>query len=122
LATAEILDRWQKSEFELLVSLDTLFEYAEKLLSHGVAATEVEAFLTSLAVHAELVTVAFFHFRHYLVDPEDVMFLLCDINGRASHLVSYDNHLRSLRSFYERELKIFEPLESLAECRAANPD
>jgi predicted nucleic acid-binding protein len=63
--TAEILDRWQRREFELLVSLDTLSEYAEKLLSHGVAAPEVEAFLTTLAVHAELVTVAFFHFRHY---------------------------------------------------------
>jgi len=118
--TAEILDRWQSHEFELLVSLDTLSEYAEKLLSHGVSASEVEAFLTTLAVHAKLVTVAFFHFRHYPVDPDDVMFLLCAINGRATHLVSYDNHLRSLSSFYESELKICEPLEFLAECRAAN--
>jgi putative PIN family toxin of toxin-antitoxin system len=118
--TAEILDRWQRREFELLVTLDTLSEYAEKLLSHGVAASEVEAFLTTLAVQAELVSVAFFHFRHYPVDPDDVMFLLCAINGRASHLVSYDNHLRTLRSFDERELKICEPLEFLAECRAVN--
>ncbi len=118
--TAEILDRWQKREFELLVSLDTLTEYAEKLLSHGVAAPEVEAFLTTLALHAELVTVAFFHFRHNPIDPDDVMFLLCAINGRASHLVSYDSHLRNLRSFYEKELKICEPLEFLAECRAEN--
>jgi predicted nucleic acid-binding protein len=50
-----------------------------------------------------------------------VMFLLCAINGRASHLVSYDNHLRSLRPFYESELKICEPLEFLAECREVNP-
>jgi predicted nucleic acid-binding protein len=48
------------------------------------------------------------------------MFLLCAINGRASHLVSYDNHLRSLRSFYERELQICEPLEFLEECRVVN--
>ena len=47
--TAEILDRWQKREFELLVSLDTLSEYAEKLLSHGVAAPEVEADKMKLA-------------------------------------------------------------------------
>ncbi len=120
--SAEILDRWQRREFELLVSLDTLSEHAEKLLAHGVPASEVEAFLTTLAVHAELVTVAFFHFRHYPVDADDVMFLLCAINGRASHLVSYDNHLRSLRSFYESELKICEPLEFLGECRAANPE
>ena len=41
--TAEILDRWQRREFQLLVSLDTLSEYAEKLLSHGVAASEADA-------------------------------------------------------------------------------
>jgi putative PIN family toxin of toxin-antitoxin system len=118
--TSEILDRWQRREFELLVTIDTLSEYAEKLLSHGVSPSEVEAFLTTLAIHAQLVTVAFFHFRHYPVDPDDVMFLLCAINGRASHLVSYDNHLRSLRSFYESELIICEPLEFLAACRIAN--
>jgi predicted nucleic acid-binding protein len=77
--------------------------------------------LTTFAVHAELVTVGFFHFRHYPVDPDDVMFLLRAINGRASHLVSYDNHLRSLRSFYESELKICEPLKFLASCREVNP-
>ena len=81
----------------------------------------MEAFLTTLAVHAELVTVGFFHFRHYPVDPGDVMFLLCAMNGRARHLVSYDNHLRSLRPFSESELKICEPLEFLAECRGVNP-
>ena len=33
---AEILDRWQRREFVVLYSLDTLAEYAEKLLSRGV--------------------------------------------------------------------------------------
>ena len=31
----ENLDRWQRREFQLLVRLDTLSEYAEKLRSHG---------------------------------------------------------------------------------------
>jgi len=108
-------------EFALLVSLDTLSEYAEKLLSHGIPSPDVEAFITNLAIHAELVSVAFFHFRHYPVDPEDVMFLLCAVNGQASHLISYDIHLGALRSFYKTELKICEPLEFLADCRMANP-
>ena len=108
-------------EFALLVSLDTLSEYAEKLLSHGIPSPDVEAFITNLAIHAELVSVAFFHFRHYPVDPEDVRFLLCAVNGQASHLISYDIHLGALRSFYETELKICEPLEFLADCRMANP-
>jgi putative PIN family toxin of toxin-antitoxin system len=119
--TAEILDRWQRREFTVLVSLDTLSEYAEKLLAHGVPSHDVEAFITNLAIHAELVSVAFFHFRHYPVDPDDVMFLLCAINGHASHLVSYDKHLGALRSFCESELKICEPIEFLADCRIANP-
>lgn len=45
------------------------------------------------------------------------MFLLCAINGGASHLVSYDDHLLSLRPFYEAELAICEPVEFLGDCR-----
>jgi putative PIN family toxin of toxin-antitoxin system len=115
--TAEILDRWQRREFTFLVSLDTLSEYAEKLLSLGVSSHDAESFITNLAIHAELVSVAFFHVRHYPVDPDDVMFLLCAINGHASHLVSYDNHLIALRPLYKKELKICEPIEFLEDCR-----
>ena len=70
----EIMDRWQRREFVFLYSLDTLAEYAEKLLEHGIPAAEVEAFMHSLARHGELVSVEFFHFRHYPVDADDVMF------------------------------------------------
>ena len=59
-----------------------------------------------------------FHFRHYPVDGDDVMFLLCAMNGTASHLVSYDRHLLALRTFYEDELLICEPLEFLRALRA----
>ena len=117
----EIMDRWQRREFVFLHSLDTLAEYAGKLLEHGIPATEVEEFMHSLARHGELVSVEFFHFRHYPVDPDDVMFLLCAINGNASHLVSYDGHLLSLRPFYADEVTICEPLEFLTACRAAVP-
>ncbi len=117
----EILDRWQRREFVFLCSLDTLAEYAEKLLEHGIPEAEVEAFIESLARHGELVAVVFFHFRHYPVDPDDIMFLLCAINGVASHLVSYDDHLLSLRHFYANEIKICEPVEFLKDCRTAMP-
>jgi len=116
---AEILDRWQRREFTFLFSLDTLAEYAEKLLQKGIPAADVQTFVNSLARHGECVTVAVFHFRHYPVDPDDVMFLLCAINGAASHLVSYDSHLLSLRHFYASDLEICEPLRFLADCRLA---
>lgn len=114
---AEILARWRRREFCFLYSPDTLAEYAEKLLEHGIPAVEIEEFIRLLARHGEEVSIVFFHFRHYPVDPDDVMFLLCAINGRASHLVSYDDHLLSLRLFYSNELTICQPLEFLTDCR-----
>ena len=115
----EILDRWQRREFAVLLSLDTLAEYAEKLLEHGISASEVETFLRLLARHATHITISFFHFRHYPVDPEDVMFLLCAMNGQATHLVSYDEHLLALAPFYSPSLEICLPLQFLTDCRNA---
>ena len=117
--TAEILDRWQRREFVFLYSLDTLAEYAEKLLTHDLPPSDVAAFIRLVARHGELVPVVVFHFRHYPVDPEDVMFLLCAINGRATHLVSYDGHLLALRPYYAGEVTICPPVEFLTECRQA---
>jgi predicted nucleic acid-binding protein len=119
--TVEILDRWKRREFRFLYSLDTLAEYAEKLLTSGIPAAEVAAFIRLVARHGELVPIVFFHFRHYPVDAEDVMFLLCTINGRGTHLVSYDAHLLALRPYYLGELTICEPIEFLTECRSAHP-
>ena len=113
----EISERWQRREFIFLHSLDTLAEYAEKLLQHGIPAIEVEAFLRRISRHGELVSIRVFHFRHYPVDPDDVMFLLCAVNGHASHLVSYDEHLLALRLFYSAEFTVCRPLEFLVSCR-----
>ena len=113
----EILNRWRRREFVSLFTLDTLAEYAEKLLERGIPVAEVNDFIHSFARHGERVTVAYFHFRHYPVDADDIMFLLCAINGNASHLVSYDEHLLSLRPFYENEVTICLPLEFLADGR-----
>lgn len=116
---AEILSRWRRREFVFCYSLDTLAEYTEKLLEHGIPEAEVEAFVRLLARHGEAVPIIFFHFRHYPVDPDDVMFLLCAINGIATHLVSYDGHLLALKHFYAGDLTICEPVDFLATCRAA---
>lgn len=120
--TAEILDRWQKGEFVFLYSLDTLAEYAEKLLARGISLSEVEGFIRLLARLGEIVLIVFFHFRHYPVDSDDVMFLLCAINGEATHLVSYDGHLLSLRPYYAEEMTICQPLEFLTACRESHPE
>ncbi|HEV7406470.1 MAG TPA: PIN domain-containing protein [Chthoniobacteraceae bacterium] len=115
--TAEILDRWQRRDFTFLYTHDVIAEYAEKLLATGVPAFETAAFLRLLARHGEFIVIAFFHLRHYPADADDIMFLLCALNGRATHLVSYDPHLLTLRPFYDGEVIICAPVEFLADCR-----
>ncbi len=112
----EIIGRWLAGEFTLLVTEDVLAEYAEKLLAAANARAKTETFLMQVLLLAELVQVRFFHLRHYPDDADDVMFLLCAINGDASHLVSYDPHLLALRVFYD-DFAICSPREFLAAWR-----
>ena len=97
----EIISRWANGEFIWLVTDDIAGEYIEKLLEKGNNTDEVEAFVTGLFLLAERVQIRFFHFRHYPVDSDDTIFLLCAINGVATHLVSYDRHLLDMGSFYD---------------------
>jgi predicted nucleic acid-binding protein len=97
----EIVNRWANGEFIWLVTDDIAGEYAEKLLEIGNTPTEVEAFITGLLLLADRVQIRFFHFRHYPVDSDDTIFLLCAINGAATHLVSYDQHLWDVGVFYD---------------------
>lgn len=96
----EIIDRWLRDEFTWLISEDIAAEYAEKLLEKGNLPATVEAFITELFLLAETVEIRFFHFRHYPVDSDDTVFLLCALNGAATHLVSYDRHLLDVGLFY----------------------
>jgi predicted nucleic acid-binding protein len=108
-----ILDRWRNREFTWLVTEDIASEYAEKLLEKGNPSAEVEAFITGLFLLAERVEIRFFHFRHYPVDSDDTIFLLCAINGAATHLVSYDHHLLDVGIFYD-EFVTCRPADFLA--------
>ncbi len=109
----EILGRWANREFTWLVTGDIAAEYVEKLLEKGNAPEAVEAFITRLFLVAELVEIRFYHFRHYPVDADDTIFLLCAINGAASHLVSYDRHLLDVGQFYD-EFITCRPADFLA--------
>jgi predicted nucleic acid-binding protein len=43
--------------------------------------------------------------------------MFCAINGTASHLVTYDEDLLSLRSAYLSEFSICRPIDFLADLR-----
>lgn len=113
---AEIIDRWEAGEFTLLHTHDVLLEYAEKLIETGIPHTLVVRFIARIFQLGEAVRIEFFHLRRYPVDADDIAFLLCALNGDATHLVTYDPHLLELQPSYA--LSICEPLRFLAALRA----
>ena len=115
---AEIITRWMAGGFTWLVSDDVVTEYAEKLLEKGVDPLKVELFVADLLQYGEDVPIRFFHFQHYPVDADDVAFLLAALNGAASHLVTYDEHLKDVSVFYP-EFITCEPVGFLADLRSS---
>ena len=113
----EIVQRWQSGEFQWLFTDDIIEEYAEKLIELGITSSLVRALLARLLVGGERVDIAFFHLRHYPVDPDDTAFLLAALNGNATHLVTYHSHLEDVGVFYP-EFSTCQPLAFLIELRA----
>lgn len=113
----EIIERWPHGEYALLYTDDILAEFAEKMLAHEVPRADILRLLASIRRLGEKVFNAAFHVRPYPADEDDIAFLLCAINGAASHLVSYDEHLLSLRHAYTAEFSICQPIDFLADLR-----
>lgn len=113
---AEIVERWINGGFVWLVTDDVLSEYAQKLLEKGINAQVAEQFLADLIIYGEEVSIRYFHFQHYPVDADDVAFLLAAVNGNATHLVTYDEHLKDIGVFYP-EFLTCEPVIFLVDLR-----
>jgi uncharacterized protein len=119
----ELIDGWQADEYTLLDSLDTLHEYAEKLVQLAANHADAVAYIAIISALGEAVEIKFFHLPRYPSDPDDIAFLLCAWNGLASHLVSYDHDLLELSAGYEPHFRICPPLDFLAALRLASaPD
>ncbi len=115
---AEIVRRWKVGEFTLIVTDDLLQEYAEKLIEKGIPLASRRALLRDLMLLGDQIPITFFHLRHYPVDPEDTPFLLAALNGNATHLVTYDQHLEDVGVFYP-EFITCKPLVFLQDLRLA---
>ena len=113
----EIMTRWRLDEFMLLYSTDIALEYAEKLEEHGIAEADLRRFVFTLGVLGEQVEIRFFHLRSYPVDADDICFVLCALNGKATHIVTYDGHL--LEFVQHDKVRACEPLVFLRELRSA---
>ena len=111
----EVLTRWKAGNFTLLYSEDLLVEYVEKLIAHGICRADMRELVAAIGRRGERVVIRFFHLRRYPLDSDDIIFLLCAMNGNATHLVSYDGGFEPfVREF---DFVICEPLAFLAELR-----
>jgi predicted nucleic acid-binding protein len=115
---AEIITCWMAGDFVWLVSDDVVTEYAEKLLEKGIDPLKVEQLVADLLQYGEEVPIRFFHFQHYPLDMDDVAFLLVAINGAATHVVTYDEHLKDVGVFYP-DFITCEPVAFLTDLRAS---
>lgn len=116
----EYFDRWLDGEFTILFSQDTLLEYAEKLYEKGISEEVRVGFVQSLIALGVEVRIEHFHLPVYPADSDDIAFLLCADNGNATHIVTYDRHLRDVGDYYPFE--ICGPLDFLKALRRALED
>ena len=102
----EFLLRWRDGEFIFLFSWTSLIEYERKLIEKGIDRDKAVRFLALIISLGEEIEIKHFHFRVYPDDPDDIAFLLCAINGKASHLVTHDQHLLKISVSYQRFVTI----------------
>ncbi len=116
----EFFDRWRNDEFEILYSDDTLLEYIEKMRELNVSEEIIRKLIRAILELGRHISIVFYHLPLYPSDPDDIAFLLCADNGSATHIVSYDPHLKETEHFYSfRVCKtpefLFELREELSE-------
>ena len=103
-AAAEILRRWRAGAIDLAVSEAILAEYERALgygrvrRRHGKSAAEVHEFVAEFQEFAIVVEPAEMP-PIIAEDPDDDKFLWCAGTAGAQHVVTRDEHLRSLRVF-----------------------
>ena len=117
--TREVLERWQRGEFVLLICTPLAEEIIEKLLDHSISTQRVNILVDRLAQLAEWVEVPTEKIEALLSDPDDNVIVACAVEGSANYLVTYDPHFDTLGGEY-RGLKILKAipfLEILRESR-----
>jgi predicted nucleic acid-binding protein len=84
-----------------LICEDILLEYAEKQEFFNHPAERIERYLGYLILTCEMVAIVQFYCDPRPTDSDDVIFILCAINGKAHFLISEDQHLLGLKDAYD---------------------
>lgn len=114
--TREVLERWQRGEFVLLICTPLAEEIVEKLLDHNITAEKVQVLVERLAQLAEWVEVPTEKIESLLSDSDDNVIVACAVEGAANYLVTYDPHFDSLGGEY-RGIKILKAIPFLETLR-----
>lgn len=98
--TREVLERWERMEFVLLICASLTEEIVEKLIDRGIDESLVGALVESLARLAEWVEILSDEIENLLSDPDDNSVVACAVKGKADYLVTYDPHFDILNGEY----------------------
>ncbi len=115
--TREVIDRWKRGEFVLLICTSLAEEIVEKLLDYSIDAEKVGVLVETLASLAEWVEIPTEKIEALLSDPDDNVVVACAVEGEANYLVTYDPHFDSLQGEY-REIKIVKAIPFLEVLRS----
>jgi uncharacterized protein len=110
--TREVIERWQRGEFVLLICTPLAEEIVEKLFDHSISADKVSVLVERLAQLAEWVEVPTEKIESLLSDSDDNVIVACAVEGTANYLVTYDPHFDSLNGEY-RGVKILKAIPFL---------
>ena len=117
--TREVLERWKKGEFVLLVCTPLAEEIVEKLLDHSIDESFVSSLVEELAQLADWVEIPSEKIENLLTDPDDNVIVACAVEGAANYLVTYDPHFDVLNGEYEG-IKILKAIPFLHALRKQN--
>lgn len=110
--TRELLERWKRDEFTLIICDQIAKEVIEKLKERSIAPEAVDEQISALVRAAEWVIVPDERIEALLSDPDDNVVVACAVEGRANYLVTYDPHFNSLSGEY-RGIKIVKAIPFL---------
>ncbi len=114
-ASREIIARWNARVIQILWCDDMLIEYAEVLIREGVSIEHTKDLIRIFRDQGERIDLVHFHESPYPEDIDDVYFLLCALNGHASHIVTHDKHLHDIAAEYRNEVRICYPGQFIGE-------
>ena len=98
-ASYEILQHWQHSAFQLVISEEIVEEIVEKFSELDFSSDVIDNLVLSIYLLG-VVTEGLYQVSAVLEDPDDNMFLAAALEGDADFIVSFDTHLRALKHYH----------------------